>query len=305
MSDEKPGFWAILPAVVRYDKSLPPMARLLYAEISALCNRDGVCTARNAYFSGVFEISEVQVSRLIHLLEARGQLHSENNWSANSREITLSYDREGAPKNENPLTKKIRGKKTLYQKRQDPLTKKIKGLIKNVKGCILYNRIRSSNKNDLIREGADAPTRAPEQTAKSGLKDKKPQAPSRTAYGEFCDVFLSDEERQKLLAKIVDTMPHVSDPAAHLHGVIENMSRWQQNHQRYKNHYAAICTWLTRDAEKPRAAAPSFGKQPPATFKSLERRANLATIADMRARLATEVNAPKVYDFFSGGEAKS
>ena len=304
MSDDKPGFWAILPAVVRYDKSLPPMARLLYAEISALCNRDGVCTARNQYFMDVFELSEPQTSRLIHRLQSRGHVHIENDKKTNQRNMTLSYDSKGAPKEQDLLSKKIRGKNTSYQKRYQLLSKKITGLIKNDNRSILYRSIRDINKSSIIREGADAPTRAPKPTAKSGFEKKKPQAPSRTAYGEFCDVFLSDEERAKLLAKIVDTMPHVNDPSAHLASVIENMSRWQQNHQRYKNHYAALCSWLERDAKNPRTAAPTpTGKQPPATFKSMERRANMAKIAEMRAALATEVSAPKVYDFF-GGEVK-
>lgn len=37
----KPSYWAVLPACVRYDASLPPNAKLLYAEISALCDDVG------------------------------------------------------------------------------------------------------------------------------------------------------------------------------------------------------------------------------------------------------------------------
>ena len=90
MNEEKPGFWAILPAVVRYDKSLPPMARLLYAEISALCNRDGVCTARNQYFMDVFELSEPQISRLIHRLQSRGHVRVEKSRPSRARGLKLS-----------------------------------------------------------------------------------------------------------------------------------------------------------------------------------------------------------------------
>ena len=58
MNEEKPGFWAILPAVVRYDKSLPPMARLLYAEISSLCNRNGKQVVADAYDAYLKRLNE-------------------------------------------------------------------------------------------------------------------------------------------------------------------------------------------------------------------------------------------------------
>ncbi len=43
----KPAFWAVLPAAVRYDEELPPNAKLLYAEISALTDQRGYCYASN------------------------------------------------------------------------------------------------------------------------------------------------------------------------------------------------------------------------------------------------------------------
>jgi hypothetical protein len=48
-----PGFFAILPAFVRYS-DITPNAKLLYAEITALSNKYGYCTASNAYFVRVF-----------------------------------------------------------------------------------------------------------------------------------------------------------------------------------------------------------------------------------------------------------
>ena len=47
---EKPNYYAILPAEVRYCKELSPMERLLYAEITCLCNHKGYCWATNNYF---------------------------------------------------------------------------------------------------------------------------------------------------------------------------------------------------------------------------------------------------------------
>ncbi len=47
--ERRPGYWAVLPATVRYDKTLRPNAKLLYAEITALADARGYCWATNSY----------------------------------------------------------------------------------------------------------------------------------------------------------------------------------------------------------------------------------------------------------------
>ena len=69
-TNEKPSFYAILPAYVRYEKRLKPAERLLFAEISALTNKLGYCTASNGYFAKLYGIEKTTVSRWIsHLSE--------------------------------------------------------------------------------------------------------------------------------------------------------------------------------------------------------------------------------------------
>ncbi len=69
-----PSFWAVLPATIRYDDSLPPSARLLYAEISSLTNDVGYCFAQNEYFAKVFHLNLKSVQRLIKALSDRGYI---------------------------------------------------------------------------------------------------------------------------------------------------------------------------------------------------------------------------------------
>lgn len=68
MSKEKPAYWAVLPASVRYDPNLPPNAKLLYAEISSLADRSGYCFASNEYFARNFELGVKSIQRLIKAL---------------------------------------------------------------------------------------------------------------------------------------------------------------------------------------------------------------------------------------------
>ena len=54
----KPGYWAVLPASVRYCEGLSATAKIVYAELSALTQMDGVANQDNAWFCRVLGISE-------------------------------------------------------------------------------------------------------------------------------------------------------------------------------------------------------------------------------------------------------
>jgi hypothetical protein len=70
-------YYAIIPANVRYDDDLPPNAKLLYGEITALCNEKGYCWAGNAYFSELYKVHNKSISRLISQLEKKGYIQIE------------------------------------------------------------------------------------------------------------------------------------------------------------------------------------------------------------------------------------
>lgn len=69
---DRPGYYAVIPAEVRYDRSLTPNARLLYAEITALLGEDGYCFASNAYFANLYQVNERTISRWIGDLRDKG-----------------------------------------------------------------------------------------------------------------------------------------------------------------------------------------------------------------------------------------
>lgn len=71
MSNNEPGYYAIIPANVRYDSKLPANAKLLYGEITALCNKEGYCWATNDYFAELYNTTDKTISRWIKHLKDR------------------------------------------------------------------------------------------------------------------------------------------------------------------------------------------------------------------------------------------
>ena len=85
------GNCAIIPANVRYDKDLPANAKLLYGEITALCNEKGRCMASNGYLADLYGVSKVTVSRWIKALADKGYISTEIELKENSKEVLHRY----------------------------------------------------------------------------------------------------------------------------------------------------------------------------------------------------------------------
>lgn len=92
--DEKRSYYAIIPANVRYDKSLSANAKLLYGEITALCNDKGYCWASNKYFADLYGVSVRSVRQWISVLEKHRYIKTKTTYDEDcgKRYITISKD---------------------------------------------------------------------------------------------------------------------------------------------------------------------------------------------------------------------
>ena len=79
---EKPSFYAVLPASVRYDEKLSSSEKLFYAEITAMSESEGYCWASNSYFAKIFGVSTSTISSWGIGLRDKGH-------------ILIKYEREG------------------------------------------------------------------------------------------------------------------------------------------------------------------------------------------------------------------
>jgi len=71
---ETPNYYAVLPSYIRYDNELSSFEKLLYAEISALANKSGICWAENTYFAKLFQKNTVTISRAIKKIERKNYI---------------------------------------------------------------------------------------------------------------------------------------------------------------------------------------------------------------------------------------
>lgn len=72
-----PGYTALLPPRVRYDKELPATAKLLYAEITSMTDTTGFCWASNTYLGSLTGVGKDRAARLVGLLADRGYIEVE------------------------------------------------------------------------------------------------------------------------------------------------------------------------------------------------------------------------------------
>jgi uncharacterized phage protein (TIGR02220 family) len=88
---EQKNYYAIIPANVRYDPNLKDKAKLLYGEITALCNEKGYCWATNDYFANLYGVSKTTISLLIKNLIESGYINSQIIYKEGTKEILNRY----------------------------------------------------------------------------------------------------------------------------------------------------------------------------------------------------------------------
>ena len=78
MEEDKPNYFAIIPANVRYDDELTEKAKLLYGEITCLSNKEGYCFALNNYFAKLYKCSTRTIQNsIIEVLEKYDMLYTQ------------------------------------------------------------------------------------------------------------------------------------------------------------------------------------------------------------------------------------
>jgi hypothetical protein len=226
MTNESPSYYAIIPANVRYCKELEPSAKLLYGEITALCNREGYCWATNNYFAELYEVDTRTIQRCIKSLkendfifipEETPSFNSKRKIFINQQYQISSTERQNChpprqnchtPPDKN-VTHNIKENNTLEKQQQQPAAALPKPEKKELKDPInvnlLYINIPDSEKRWISEHYEDADIRHAvawaqhsetkitstlEQAIKWACKTK-PEMPKEkiSVYEELCKIF--------------------------------------------------------------------------------------------------------------------
>ena len=104
----KPNYYAIIPAEVRYS-DLKPNAKLLYGEITCLTNKHGYCFASNNYFAELYGVSKNTISLWVKDLKEKGFISIAMIYGKNKqikeRQISIIKNRDIIKNVDKPITK--------------------------------------------------------------------------------------------------------------------------------------------------------------------------------------------------------
>lgn len=160
--NEKPSYFAIIPADVRYDKDLTPMAKLLYGEITCLTQKNGYCWASNSYFAELYGMSKDRISKLISSLEKNGYITIEIIRNENKQivqriiRLTLSVKitEPIVKNNETPIVKKDKDNITsiINNTSNNNINTSTEKPKKSNSKAPLFDRIKEYTQNEELRE---------------------------------------------------------------------------------------------------------------------------------------------------------
>lgn len=217
-NNENPSYYAIIPANVRYDKDLPPNAKLLYGEITALCNKEGYCWASNDYFANLYGVSIRSVKLWIKSLFNKGYINCELIYKKGSKEV----EKRIIKINDNPV------------KISSPPSEK-NFTTPSEKNCT-DNNTRDNNTNNIYISSSD------DKGIKEDVKSKKEQQ-NNELFDKFWEAYPKKRDKQtsrKAFTKLnvdVKLFNHMMYSLSQA----KNSYDWQKNNGQYIPYPS---TWL-------------------------------------------------------------
>lgn len=168
MSSEiiKKAYYSVIPADVRYHPSFKGGdPRLLYGEVSALCNERGYCWATNDYFAELYQVESRTIQRWLIQLVKADFIYIDN--SKGRRKIFIAkkhavdieeYTDEDVPEQESGVVEKpVKAKKVVKvtKKNGTKFSDEDLFMAELLLQKVIYNFPHFSNKKIVINEWAD------------------------------------------------------------------------------------------------------------------------------------------------------
>lgn len=232
IAELKKSYYAIIPAEVRYDEELPPNAKLLYGEITSLCNEKGYCWATNQYFADLYKVSKITVSRWISTLNKKGYISVETLYKEGTKEIIGRH---------------------LYIV-NTPINKNVNRYIQNDVEGINENVNTPINKN------------VKDNNKVINTKTNNKLEVCKHKYGEFQHVLLTDKEHTHLIKLYGDSLDeHIKI----LDEYIETSGKKYKNHSLVIQKWVHD-EWMKRNKDKPTLDSKFYAEQSAKTDKEVQ-----------------------------------
>ena len=103
--NEKPNYYAVIPASVRYNENINSSQKIFYSEITALTQKTGECWASNNYFASLYKVSPGSISNWVKKLEKEGLISVE--YIKNGKEIEKRIIKLGGIQNIDYVVNKL------------------------------------------------------------------------------------------------------------------------------------------------------------------------------------------------------
>lgn len=207
-------YYAIIPANVRYDKDISASAKLLYGEITSLCNQKGFCWATNEYFANLYDVSKETISRWISSLNKKGYLKIKIFYKKNSKEIDkriMSISNENLnqypidkivntyPQNNQSIDVLTKTSIPYPQNNQDPIDKNVKENNKNIiNNNYIYSRV-IDYLNEKVGTNYKSTTDKTKKLINARLNENFTEQDFYKVIDNKCATWLKDENMNKYL----------------------------------------------------------------------------------------------------------
>ena len=153
---DTPNYYAVIPAFVRYDRTLTPFAKILYAEITALASKTGICWASNRYFADLYVTTRETISRTVGRLEAKGyvkvKMIKDDDGLFVRREISIIHPTQLSTPNDilvnTPVDKKVKKNSTSNNNKIEYIQRDVEDFE------LFWSKLngRKKNKSDALKE---------------------------------------------------------------------------------------------------------------------------------------------------------
>lgn len=164
---EKPSFYAILPADVRYAEDLTSLQKILYAEITALTNKEWYCYAGNSYFAELYKKDPTRVSKTISDMQKKWYLQvSRENESWFVRRIYV-WELKELKKTIKTTCRKVQKASCSWE--QEGVAEKCKTPL--AENCNIIIQDNNTTRNNTLSSNEESILTDTEQGKKSDLKN--------------------------------------------------------------------------------------------------------------------------------------